>query len=290
LEAGNCLPFSPHQRYHRFFKNGSKKCPQCRAKTIKKNGKRNGRQRWQCTQCKYQWINNKKNNWTPIYREYVLGKQTLQQLAERHKLSARTIRRKFDQLDFSKGKIEAEAINQPLNIVADATFFSRISGVLVARASSRNILWQEIRTETNSAWEAFLLRLKTSGIQARSFTIDGRRGVIKLIQNLFPGAPIQLCQFHQVAIITRYTTRNPQTECGIELRKLALQLTKMDREQFTKEFCELQNEFSDFLKERNENGQFLHRRLRSAFRSLRTNLPFPFYLERLSGVGYSEYD
>ena len=38
----------------------------------------------------------------------------------------------------------------------------------------------------------------------------------------------------------------------------------------------LENAYHDFLKERNEQGQFKHRRLRSAFRSLKTNLPYLF--------------
>lgn len=38
-------------------------------------------------------------------------------------------------------------------------------------------------------------------------------------------------------------------------------------------FCE---QYDEFLKERNEQGQFVHRRLRSARRSLKANLPFLF--------------
>ena len=34
--------------------------------------------------------------------------------------------------------------------------------------------------------------------------------------------------------------------------------------------------YSDFLKERNENKQFKHKQLRSAFRSLKTNMPYLF--------------
>jgi len=40
---------------------------------------------------------------------------------------------------------------------------------------------------------------------------------------------------------------------GIELRRLALLITKLNRKDFTDKFEELQDKFSIFLKERNEN-------------------------------------
>jgi len=38
--------------------------------------------------------------------------------------------------------------------------------------------------------------------------------------------------------------------------------------------------YIDFLKERNEQGQFKPRRLRSAFRSLKNNLPYFWTLDK----------
>ncbi len=42
----------------------------------------------------------------------------------------------------------------------------------------------------------------------------------------------------------------------------------------------IRNRYADFLKGRNELGQFKHRTLRSAVRSLRSNLPFLFTYKR----------
>jgi hypothetical protein len=36
----------------------------------------------------------------------------------------------------------------------------------------------------------------------------------------FPGIPIQMCQFHQKQIITRYLTGSPKLQAGIELQKI----------------------------------------------------------------------
>jgi hypothetical protein len=86
-----------------------------------------------------------------------------------------------------------------------------------------------------------------------------------------------------VAIVTRYTTKNPQTDCGIELRELILKLKDLDKQEFTSRFKALKTKHKKFLLERNENNQFQHRRLRSAFRSIKSNLIYLFtYLDYLN--------
>ncbi len=80
----------------------------------------------------------------------------------------------------------------------------------------------------------------------------------------------------QVAIVRRYNTNNPKTLCGIELKALMQTLTTTTRNEFTNNFKKLIEKYFNFLKERNEKGQFTHKRLRSAFRSIKTNLPYLF--------------
>ena len=114
------------------------------------------------------------------------------------------------------------------------------------------------------------------GFSFKSVTIDGRRGVIKLLEARYPHLPIQLCQFHQAQMIRRYTTNSPKTECGRALKALMGCLTQVDGITFQSLHESLYAQYKEFLKERNEQGQFKHRRLRSAFRSLKTNLPYLF--------------
>jgi len=68
----------------------------------------------------------------------------------------------------------------------------------------------------------------------------------------------------------------PKTLCGKALKYLMSFLTIYTEEEFSSHFHGLQDKYQEFLKERNENKQFIHRRLRSAFRSLKTNLPYLF--------------
>ena len=59
--------------------------------------------------------------------------------------------------------------------------------------------------------------------------------------------PVQMCQFHQVQIVTRYITKKPKLEANIELRELTLLLTKTDKESFTFWLEEWHEKYRDFL-------------------------------------------
>ena len=57
---------------------------------------------------------------------------------------------------------------------------------------------------------------------------DGRK---KLFQ-LFPDIPVQMCQFHQVAIVRRYLTRKPKLQAAKELMEVVRIMKKTDNETF----------------------------------------------------------
>lgn len=167
----------------------------------------------------------------------------------------------------------------------DATFFAIGEGVLVARASSENLLWKETETEKAEDYEELIFMLQSAGICFASFTIDGKRGVLHMLLRKFPGTPVQFCQFHQIQIITRYLSKKPKLEAGKELRRLTLTLTKTGRKTFTDSLSRWHEKWEGFLSEKTVDSvsgrwHFTHRRLKSAYRSLKTNLPYLFtYLD-----------
>jgi hypothetical protein len=164
----------------------------------------------------------------------------------------------------------------------DATFFSRSDGVLVCRANGRNLYWMEIPSEKMEYYDRCLDNLIAAGFRCKSFTIDGRKGVRVLLQKRFPSIPIQQCQFHQIQTITQKLTRNPKLEAGKELRAISLTLTRTTRKTFTVELDQWYERWSEFLKERTHSPErkrewrYMHERLRSAYFSLRRNLPWLF--------------
>jgi hypothetical protein len=138
-------------------------------------------------------------------------------LSIKYNKSIKTIRKYFDLLgfdllkrnkkklikkDFNSGNIA----NKSINLVFDGTFFSRNYGFLIYRANSKNIYHRIIESEKIECIQEDLDYLSNKlGYIFKSFTIDGRRGVIHLLKRIYPNTPIQMCQFHQKMIIRRYT-------------------------------------------------------------------------------------
>jgi len=130
-----------------------------------------------------------------------------------------------------------------------------------------------------------ILDLSQRGFTIQALVIDGRKGV----REAFPGLPIQMCQFHQVRIMTRYLTLNPKLEAGQELRNVSLALSKSTEAEFTKLLETWYRRWQEFLKEKTIDPvtlqwQYTHRRLRSACFSLRRNLPYLFTYEHYPGL------
>ena len=140
-----------------------------------------------------------------------------------------------------------------------------------------NILWNYVNHERLEDYVSGINQLKAIGWNILGIVCDGKRGLF----DAFGKIPIQMCQFHQTLIVTRYITKNPMLEAGQDLKELMRLLTNTDKESFSGALEEWHNKWSDFLKEKTFNPEtnkyhFTHRRIRSAYRSLKTNLPYLF--------------
>jgi len=113
-----------------------------------------------------------------------------------------------------------------------------------------------------------------------AFTIDGRRFMFDLLKKRYPNIPIQMCIFHMKAIIRRYTTLRPKTRLGKALKILKTILGRVSEKIFLRIFSQVEYIYTDFLKERNSNGEYEHKRLRSAMASIRYYLPYLYTYEK----------
>ena len=218
-----------------------------------------------------------------MYEEYSKNKQTYRDLEKRYKIGRKTIRKSFD----NHQKVTGELIipDRPVPLVMDAFFFSRSIGCLVFRAQGKNLYWLEIQGEKICYYRQGLEILIASDAYFSSFTIDGRRGVMQLLLELFPLTPIQFCQFHQELIVTRYISRKSKLEAGKEIYQLTRSLTRTTRNEFTDKLTEWKLKWDEFLHEKSldqskRGWHYTHERLWSAYRSILTNLPYLFtYLD-----------
>ena len=161
----------------------------------------------------------------------------------------------------------------------DTTYWGTNFGVMLFKDSitKENLLKFYVKYETNALYKKGIEELKEKGFDIIAIVCDGRRGLI----NSFPDIPVQMCQFHQAAIIRRYITKNPRLPASIELRDIVSVMTQTDKESFNGALKLWHNRWKSFLNERTVNEEtgrshYTHKRLRSACRSLKTNLPWLF--------------
>jgi len=211
-----------------------------------------------------------------IWRKFVWQRQTINQLSKAYKKSLNWIRLQLD-----RAKVVLKPVKpQEVTLVLDATFFKRIFGVLVVRAPhlKRNIYWKEIANETISEYYQAKITVEEMGFKIKAVVLDGRPGV----RNLFLDVPVQMCHFHQKQIINRYLTLRPKLEASQELKDICFNLCRTDKNEFNRKLEAWYLKWEEFLKERTispENQRswfYTHKRVRSAYRSLKTNLPYLF--------------
>ena len=115
---------------------------------------------------------------------------------------------------------------------------------------------------------------------------DGLRGMLQTFSHF----RIQMCQFHQVPIVKRYLTQNPELEDSIELLNMVKQLCHTEKKYFISIFEQWINKCSSCLKERRIDSRtgktrYVHSRLRSAYLSIKRNMTYLWTWHDNIGMG-----
>ena len=245
----------------------------CCSSNVVRNGRRGPSQMYKCKDCGKQFIGGKRRDKSQVITDYVEGKQTLQQLASKYKVSERTIRRDLENMRFVRKKARCKEVTVQL----DTTYWGRRFGLMVIKDALRNkILWHKyVRNETINQYMEGISWLRSQGFKIYGAVIDGMRG---LAQALYP-IPVQMCQFHQILITRRYLTQEPELDASCELLNLVKSITQMDKESFIGAFNEWGEKYKDVLNERVHDKRLKRRtppymrpRLRSAYLSLKRNM------------------
>jgi 5S rRNA maturation endonuclease (ribonuclease M5) len=210
-------------------------------------------------------------NNTVIWQDYVEGKQTYTQLAQRYNCSIKTIQRRIDKVEIANKTAKPRKVV----ILMDTTYWGRDFGVMLFKDSytKENLLKYYVKHETNALYILGIEELKSQGFEVVGIVCDGRKGLIQS----FNGIPVQMCQFHQSAIIRRYLTKKPKLSAAKELISIVDLMKKTDKESFVGALDLWFIKWKDFLNERTLNSItnksfYTHKRLRSAYRSIFNNL------------------
>jgi len=171
---------------------------------------------------------------------------------------------------------------RPVNLICDATFYGKRKdklGSLVFKdnESKEILIWKHIENETVKDYRYLKEELLNLGYSIQSVTLDGKRGLNKAFKDI----PIQMCHFHQKKIVQRYITMRPKLEASKDLKKIVSRLTQTTEKNFTQKLDEWYENYKDFLYEKSISSttgelHYTHPRIRAAYRSLRTNLPYLF--------------
>lgn len=251
-----------------------KKCFFCGSSNVVHNGLRGRTQRYKCKDCGRRFDGGIRRDKTQVITDYVEGKQTLGQLALKYGVNEKTIRRDLEAMHH----VQKISKYKQVTIQMDTTYWGRRFGLMVIRDAVRcRVLWRKYVThETIADYMEGVDWLKSKGFKIYGAVIDGMKGLAKALYPL----PVQLCQFHQMLIVRRYITQDPDIEASKALLDLVNDITKMDKESFIGAFNEWYEKYQDVLNERVHDKRikkrtppFMRPKLRSAYFSLKRNMP-----------------
>jgi len=257
-------------------KSYKKICKKCKSKEIKKDWFKRWKQRYKCKLCGHVFQNKtrkKKIEINKLWEEYCFWKQYYEELAKKYNCSIKTIQKKLDQYKF----ISPEVQPREIILLMDTTYFWNFWIMVFKDYESKKVIkYKIVKNENNADYKNWVKKLQEEWWIIKAIVCDWRKWLL----TWFPNIPTQMCNFHQVAIIRRYITKKPKLEANKYLKWLSELLVNTDKETFSYYLDIFWEYYKDFLNEKalwkDWKMHYIHKRTRSAYKSLKNNLKFLF--------------
>lgn len=229
---------------------------------------------YKCKSCGRQFIGGLRRDKSQVITDYVDGKQTLSQLAVKYGVCEKTIRRDLEGMRCVH-KISKE---KDVTIQMDTTYWGRNFGLMVIKdALRRKVLWHKyVRHETIAQYVEGVEWLRSNGYRIYGAVIDGMKGLPQALRPI----RVQMCQFHQIMIVRRYLTQNPEISASVELLNIVKDITYTEKENFIQLFHDWYERYKDVVNERihdkrikRKTPPYMRPKLRSAYLSIKRNMP-----------------
>ncbi len=277
-------------------KRKAKRCPYCNSLNTIKKGKRKDTKkqltRYFCKDCQRKFQEkeriSKKKLSKEIFKKYFWKKKTLDELSKEFNLNRKTIQNLIHNYQVERKIIKPREVG----LIIDVVFFSKRKfktefGVMVFYdvIKQEPLLWKEVRNERLSDYKEMYYEIVKQGFKINYVVIDGKKGLKEFFEK--EKLIIQYCQFHQIKTILSYITKNPRLNPSIHLKLLISFLTEIKEKEFKENFKFFLESFKNEINRKELNLEtnkyyFIHKRLRSAIKSLINNIPYLFTYQKYS--------
>ena len=243
----------------------NKICNKCGDSHIKKDWFKRWKQRYKCCNCWYVFQNNSRNyQSSKLWNDYTNHKQTYKELWEKYKKDVTTISRQLDKYKVKKVNIKP----QPTVLIIDTTYFWRSFWIMVFRSYElkRNLLRKEVKRETLEEYKSWIEELENQWWTIKAIVCDWKRWLLNMKR------PVQMCIFHQKAILRRYLTKNPILEPNKELKDIWSLIWDIRKDTLRAMLNDRYSRYKVFLNDRNDKWKYIHERTRKAYKSIVRNI------------------
>ena len=270
------------------------RCPKCSSLNIIRWGSREGHQRYKCRDCGTSFVKHKEgvrqSNRLVWFRKWVLGKQTIEDIAQECGYSARQVHRWFDEyLDSSPNW--TMNTSRPIYLLIDGTYYSDGHCLILYRAENlkRTIFYRFTTHEDDDEIASDLISIRDLGYDVIGITTDGGDNIIRAVQYVFPNVPRQRCVVHvQRDCLASITQRPRFTEAKLFrnlIQDLSIVKTNNDKLWWLSMYARWVEDNEEYVFQKaivsySHQEYYVHNDLRKAYIHLKRALPNLFtYIE-----------
>jgi hypothetical protein len=213
--------------------------------------------------------------------EWLTGVDDKDAIAKKYGVTRRALSKEFRKFFLENPDGTAPLGFAAKRLIVDAKFIhGSMLCALIAVTENDKIFWQFAEGENYGTWHACLVRFKPPEV----IVADGQKGVAGFVKRYWPQTGFQRCHFHMVSLVIHYLSRNPQEEAGRGILELMYRLKAVknhdDKKQWLMFHRTWEKRYEKVFAEKNESGQYAHRKLRSVRFIVRKALPNLFvYLD-----------
>lgn len=262
----------------------------CKSTEVIKWGKQNNKQRYKCKSCGLLFIRQhagvRDKNRFVWFEDWIVGRQTIEQISKESRYPRRTLIRYFHAY-LSKQPVFSVYPSERVNLLIDGTYFNNDLCLVLYRDNT--IKFTQFYRLTNGEWyeelKEDLENLLKLGVHIESITCDGHKALLKAIRKVCKHATLQRCLVHIQRMCKIWLTARPQSQAGIELRRICAKLhlikNSQQRDYWIVSLFRWHEQHKDFINEKSFNADssrywYKHKMVRRCFMVIKKALPDMF--------------